>query len=159
MIIAKGAQFYADYGVGRSRGTMPLQIAGNVKYGGLFEIDFGMTLGEIINEIGGGTHSGRPVRAVQVGGPLGAYVPVKDFDLIFDYEDFAKRDALIGHGGLVVFDDTVDMLLKMARFRHGVLRDRKLRQVHALPDRLDARRRSDRPHYRRRGTRQEFSAA
>jgi len=115
MIFEEGAQAYADCGVGRSRGTMPLQIAGNVKYGGLCEVDFGLTLGEIVNDIGGGTHSGRPVRAVQCGGPLGAYVPVKDFDLIFDYEDFAKRDALIGHGGLVLFDDTVDML-QMARF-------------------------------------------
>ncbi len=115
MIFEEGAQAYADCGVGRSRGTMPLQIAGNVKYGGLCEVDFGLTLGEIVNDIGGGTHSGRPVRAVQCGGPLGAYVPVKDFDLIFDYEDFAKRDALIGHGGLVIFDDTVDML-QMARF-------------------------------------------
>ena len=115
MIFEEGAQAYADCGVGRSRGTMPLQIAGNVKYGGLCEVDFGLTLGEIVNDIGGGTHSGRPVRAVQCGGPLGAYVPVKDFDLIFDYEDFTKRDALIGHGGLVVFDDTVDMV-QMARF-------------------------------------------
>jgi len=115
MIFEEGAQAYADCGVGRSRGTMPLQIAGNVKHGGLCEVDFGLTLGEIVNDIGGGTLSGRPVRAVQCGGPLGAYVPVKDFDLIFDYEDFAKRDALIGHGGLVVFDDTVDML-QMARF-------------------------------------------
>ena len=115
VILRDGAETYRDYGMGRSRGTMPLQIAGNVKYGGLCEIDFGLTLGEIVNDIGGGTHSGRPVRAVQCGGPLGAYVPVKDFDLVFDYEAFAKRDALIGHGGLVIFDDTVDML-QMARF-------------------------------------------
>ncbi|HMK89776.1 MAG TPA: NADH-ubiquinone oxidoreductase-F iron-sulfur binding region domain-containing protein [Methylocystis sp.] len=115
MIFEYGAQHYADCGVGRSRGTMPLQIAGNVKYGGLCEVDFGLTLGEIVNDIGGGAKTGRPVRAVQCGGPLGAYVPVKDFDMIFDYEAFTKRDALIGHGGLVVFDDTVDML-QMARF-------------------------------------------
>jgi len=115
MIFEYGAQHYADCGVGRSRGTMPLQIAGNVRYGGLCEVNFGLTLGEIVNDIGGGAKSGRPVRAVQCGGPLGAYVPVKDFDMVFDYEAFAKRDALIGHGGLVVFDDTVDML-QMARF-------------------------------------------
>jgi formate dehydrogenase iron-sulfur subunit len=115
MILELGAQHYADCGVGRSRGTMPLQIAGNVKYGGLCEVDFGLTLGEIVNDIGGGTKSGRPVRAVQCGGPLGAYVPVSDFDLVFDYEAFMKRDALIGHGGLVLFDDTVDMA-QMARF-------------------------------------------
>jgi formate dehydrogenase iron-sulfur subunit len=115
MILEHGAQHYADLGVGRSRGTMPLQIAGNVKYGGLFEVDFGLTLGEIVNDIGGGTHSGRPVRAVQCGGPLGAYFPPSHFDTPFDYEAFAARDGLIGHGGLVVFDDTVDML-QMARF-------------------------------------------
>ncbi len=115
MILELGAQHYADCGVGRSRGTMPLQIAGNVKFGGLCEVNFGLTLGEIINDIGGGSKSGRPVRAVQCGGPLGAYVPVSDFDMVFDYEAFTKREALIGHGGLVVFDDTVDMA-KMARF-------------------------------------------
>ncbi len=115
MIMEKGAKHYADLGVGRSRGTMPLQIAGNVKYGGLFETDFGIPLGVVVNEIGGGTRSGRPVRAVQVGGPLGAYVPVSLFDLPIDYEAFAAKDSLIGHGGLVVFDDTVDMSW-MARF-------------------------------------------
>nr|WP_281502981.1 NADH-quinone oxidoreductase subunit NuoF [Ancylobacter crimeensis] len=114
-ILADGAQKYADFGMGRSRGTMPVQIAGNVRYGGLFETAFGIPLGELINDIGGGTASGRPVKAAQVGGPLGAYVPTWDFDLPFDYEEFAKRDALIGHGGIVVFDDTAD-LAKMARF-------------------------------------------
>ncbi len=100
---------------GRSRGTMPLQIAGNVRYGGLFETAFGLTLGEIVEDIGGGTLSGRPVRAVQCGGPLGAYFPTSLFDTPFDYEAFAAKDGLIGHGGLVVFDDTVDMMV-MARF-------------------------------------------
>ncbi|MDR6952627.1 formate dehydrogenase iron-sulfur subunit [Ancylobacter sp. 3268] len=114
-ILADGAQKYADFGMGRSRGTMPVQIAGNVKFGGLFETAFGITLGELINDIGGGTASGRPVKAAQVGGPLGAYVPTWQFDLPFDYEAFAAKDALIGHGGIVVFDDTADMV-KMARF-------------------------------------------
>ena len=97
------------------RGTMPLQIAGNVRYGGLFETAFGLTLGEIVEEMSGGTLSGRPVRAVQCGGPLGAYFPRSLFDTPFDYEAFAASDGLIGHGGLVVFDDTVDMA-EMARF-------------------------------------------
>jgi formate dehydrogenase iron-sulfur subunit len=114
-ILEKGAAAYADYGMGRSRGTMPVQIAGNVKRGGLFEIAFGITLGELIDEVGGGTGSGRPVRAVQAGGPLGAYFPRSLFDTPYDYEAFAARDGLIGHGGLVVFDDSVDMLT-MARF-------------------------------------------
>jgi formate dehydrogenase iron-sulfur subunit len=114
-ILAGGAKAYADFGMGRSRGTMPIQLAGNIKYGGLFEIAFGITLGELVDEIGGGTFTGRPVRAVQVGGPLGAYFPRELFDTPFDYEAFAARDGLIGHGGIVVFDDTVDML-KQARF-------------------------------------------
>jgi len=114
-ILAEGGAVYRDFGMGRSRGTMPLQLAGNVKYGGLFETAFGITLGELVDEIGGGTASGRPVRAVQVGGPLGAYFPRMLFDTPFDYEAFAARDGLLGHGGAVVFDDTVDMLAQ-ARF-------------------------------------------
>jgi formate dehydrogenase iron-sulfur subunit len=114
-ILGQGAEFYQAFGVGRSRGTMPVQLAGNIKFGGLFEVPFGITLGELVLDIGGGTASGRPVRAVQVGGPLGAYLPPSQFDTPFDYEAFAAKDALIGHGGVVVFDDTVDMA-KMARF-------------------------------------------
>jgi formate dehydrogenase iron-sulfur subunit len=114
-VLDRGADFYAGFGFGRSRGTMPIQIAGNVRYGGLYEIAFGLTLGEIVDTVGGGTKSGRPVRAVQCGGPLGAYFPRALFDTSFDYEAFAARDGLIGHGGIVVFDDTVDMA-QMARF-------------------------------------------
>jgi formate dehydrogenase iron-sulfur subunit len=114
-ILDKGGQAYADYGMGRSRGTMPIQLAGNIRNGGLFETAFGVTLGQLVNEIGGGTLSGRPVKAVQVGGPLGAYFPPSLFDTPFDYEAFAAKDGLIGHGGVVVFDDTVDMV-QMARF-------------------------------------------
>jgi formate dehydrogenase iron-sulfur subunit len=115
IILAKGATYYRDFGMGRSRGTMPIQLAGNIRHGGLFEVAFGITLGALIDDIGGGAASGRPVRAVQVGGPLGAYFPRDLFDTPFDYEAFTARDGLIGHGGVVVFDDTVDML-KQARF-------------------------------------------
>jgi formate dehydrogenase iron-sulfur subunit len=114
-VMAHGAASYAAVGFGRSRGTMPIQIAGNVRHGGLFEVGFGITLGELVMDIGGGTASGRPVRAVQVGGPLGAYHPPADFHLPFDYESFAAADGLIGHAGLTVFDDTVD-LAAQARF-------------------------------------------
>jgi formate dehydrogenase iron-sulfur subunit len=114
-ILAGGAKAYADYGMGRSRGTMPIQLAGNVRYGGLFETAFGITLGELVDDIAGGTFTGRPVRAVQVGGPLGAYFPRALFDTPFDYEAFAARGGLIGHAGIVIFDDTVDMS-KQARF-------------------------------------------
>ncbi|MEX2742410.1 formate dehydrogenase beta subunit [Rhizobium mongolense] len=115
VILDKGAVFYRDFGMGRSRGTIPLQIAGNVKYRGLYETAFGLSLGDIVDRIGGGTATGRPVKAVQVGGPLGAYFPRTLFDTPFDYEAFAAKDGLIGHAGIVIFDDTVDML-KQARF-------------------------------------------
>jgi len=114
-ILAEGAQAYADFGWGKSRGTMPIQLAGNVKHGGIFECAFGITLGELVYEVGGGTANGRPVRAVQAGGPLGAYFPPALFDTPYDYEAFAAREGLIGHGGIVLFDDTVDMA-RMARF-------------------------------------------
>jgi formate dehydrogenase iron-sulfur subunit len=110
-----GASRYETLGLARSKGTMPIQLAGNIKYGGLYETAFGLTLGELVNAIGGGTESGRPIKAVQVGGPLGAYIHPDDFGIKFDYEEYTEADALIGHGGIVVFDDTVDMGA-MARF-------------------------------------------
>ncbi|MGK6313242.1 formate dehydrogenase beta subunit [Neorhizobium sp. DT-125] len=115
VIMDRGAEYYKNFGMGRSRGTIPIQIAGNVKHGGLYEVAFGLTLGEIVDRIGGGTATGRPVKAVQVGGPLGAYFPRALFDTPFDYEAFAAKDGLIGHAGITVFDDTADML-KQARF-------------------------------------------
>jgi formate dehydrogenase iron-sulfur subunit len=114
-ILSQGAKAYADFGTGRSRGTMPIQLAGNVKHGGLFETAFGITLGELVDTIGGGTATGRAVRSVQVGGPLGAYFPRALFGTPFDYEAFTAAGGLIGHGGVVVFDDTVNMA-KQARF-------------------------------------------
>ena len=115
VILDKGAAFYRDYGMGRSRGTLPFQLAGNVRHGGLVEKAFGLTLRQLLYDYGGGSASGRPIRAVQVGGPLGAYVPEKDFDTPLDYEKFTEIGALLGHGGVVVFDDTVDMA-QMARY-------------------------------------------
>lgn len=115
VIFERGAQHYADFGMGRSRGTVTLQIAGNVARGGLFETAFGITLGEVVNDLGGGTRSGQPVKAVQVGGPLGAYIPVANFDAPLGYEELDAKGGLLGHAGLTVFDDSVDML-KMARF-------------------------------------------
>ncbi len=115
ILIEGGAALYDSHGIARSKGTMPIQIAGNVKHGGLFETAFGITLHALIYDIGGGTASGRPVKAVQVGGPLGAYIHPDRFDLPFCYEAYAGVDALIGHGGVTVFDDTADMG-RMARF-------------------------------------------
>ena len=114
-ILAKGAKAYQDYGLGRSRGTLPFQLAGNIKQGGLVEKAFGISLGELITDFGGGTFSGKPVRAVQVGGPLGSYIPVGQFDMKMDYETFAANGAMVGHGGIVVFDESVDMAAQ-ARF-------------------------------------------
>jgi formate dehydrogenase iron-sulfur subunit len=138
LILAEGAKTYFDCGMGRSRGTMPIQLTGNIKRGGLSETAFGMTLGELVDDIGGGTASGRPVKAVQVGGPLGAYFPRTLFDTPFDYEAFncARRPDRSRRRGRV-----------RRHRRHGqagevclrVLRHRKLRQVYALPHRLYAR--------------------
>ncbi len=114
-ILQHGGKAYADYGMGRSRGTMPIQLAGNVKRGGLFETAFGITLRELVYDIGGGTYSGRPVRAVQVGGPLGSYLPDSLLDTPMDYEALAQAGGLLGHGGIVLFDDTVDMA-RQAKF-------------------------------------------
>ena len=115
IIIDNGGAYYRDFGVGRSRGTLAFQLAGNIKQGGLVEKAFGVTARELIEGYGGGTASGRPIRAVQFGGPLGAYLPNSKLDTQMDYEAFVKVDAMVGHGGVVVFDDTVDMA-KQARF-------------------------------------------
>jgi formate dehydrogenase iron-sulfur subunit len=115
IILSKGGEFYKNYGVGRSRGTLAFQLAGNIKQGGLVEKAFGVTTRQLVEDWGGGTATGRPVRAIQIGGPLGAYIPESKFDVPMDYEEFAKVDAMVGHGGLVVFDDTVDMA-QQARF-------------------------------------------
>ncbi|MDQ2821830.1 MAG: NADH-quinone oxidoreductase subunit NuoF [Pseudomonadota bacterium] len=115
LILDKGAQFYQDFGIGRSRGTLPVQLAGNIARGGLIELAFGVTLREILFDFGGGSASGRPIKAVQVGGPLGAYLPESEWDTPLDYEAFAALWAVLGHGGIVVHDDTADMA-KLARY-------------------------------------------
>ncbi|MDH4869682.1 formate dehydrogenase beta subunit [Pseudomonas sp. BN515] len=115
VILARGAQFYRDFGMGRSLGTMPFQLAGNIRHGGLVERAFGLSLRELVEGYGGGTASGRPLKAAQVGGPLGAWVPPSQFDTPLDYEAFAAMGAMLGHGGVVVADDSLDMA-HMARF-------------------------------------------
>lgn len=115
IIFDRGADFYKNYGMGRSRGTLPFQLTGNLKHGGLVEKAFGLTLRELLYDFGGGSATSRPIRAVQIGGPLGAYMPESQFDTQVDYEAFAAAGAMVGHGGIVVFDDTVDMA-KMARY-------------------------------------------
>ena len=115
VILERGGEFYKNYGMGRSRGTLPIQLAGNAKRPGLIERAFGVTLREIVYDYGGGSASGRPVRAVQVGGPLGAYFPESMLDLPLDYEAIAAQGGLVGHGGIVVFDDSVD-LARQARY-------------------------------------------
>jgi formate dehydrogenase iron-sulfur subunit len=114
-VLAQGADAYRALGSGRSRGTLPFQLAGNIRHGGLVEVPFGLTLRELLYDFGGGSRSGRPLRAVQVGGPLGAYLPESQFDTPLDYEAFAALGAGLGHGGIVAFDDSVDMA-KQARY-------------------------------------------
>lgn len=115
LILARGAAYYRDYGMGRSRGTLPIQLAGNIKYGGLVEKAFGVTLRELLYGYGGGSASGRPIKAVQVGGPLGTYLPESQWDVPLDYEAYAALGGVLGHGGIVVHDDTAD-LAKLARY-------------------------------------------
>jgi formate dehydrogenase iron-sulfur subunit len=115
VILARGAGFYRDFGLGNSRGTVPLQLAGNVKQGGLVERAFGLTVNQLVYDYGGGTASGRPVRAVQIGGPLGAYLPPSEFDTPLEYDALSACSALLGLAGVVVFDDSVN-LARMARF-------------------------------------------
>jgi formate dehydrogenase iron-sulfur subunit len=114
-VLALGAAYYRDFGSGRSRGTLTVQLAGNILRGGLVELPFGHTLRELVDDFGGGTASGRPMRAIQVGGPLGTYLPESQWDVALDYEALAAIGGLLGHGGIVVFDDTVDMA-QQARF-------------------------------------------
>ena len=158
IIMSDGAAYYRDFGMGRSRGTMPIQLAGNIKHGGLFETAFGISLGELVDDIGGGTRSGRPVRAVQVGGPLGAYFPRALFDTPFDYEAFTaarRADRPWRHRGVRRHRGHGEA----SPLRHGVLRHRILRQVHALPHRLRPRRRAGRQDHGRRGSRREHHRA
>lgn len=115
IILAKGAEFYRNYGMGRSKGTLPFQLAGNLKQGGLVEKAFGLSLRELLYDFGGGSASGRPLRAIQVGGPLGAYLPESQWDVPLDYEAYIAISAMVGHGGIVAFDNTVDMS-KMAGY-------------------------------------------
>jgi formate dehydrogenase iron-sulfur subunit len=114
-ILAQGAAFYKNFGVGRSTGTLPFQLAGNIQQGGLVELAFGTTLRELVFGFGGGTATGRPVKAVQVGGPLGTYLPESQWDTPLDYEAYAAMGAVVGHGGLVVHDDSAD-LAQLARY-------------------------------------------
>ena len=115
IIMDKGASFYADFGMGRSKGTLPIQLAGNLKQTGLIEKAFGISLRELLYDFGGGSFTGNPIKAVQVGGPLGAFLPEGQFDTPLDYEKFSEINAVVGHGGIVAFDDTTDMA-KMARY-------------------------------------------
>ena len=150
IMLDRGAEFYRDYGMGRSRGTLPIQLAGNIKHGGLVEKAFGVTLRELLYDYGGGSRSGRPIRTVQVGGPLGAFIPESQFDLPLDYEAFAAKKRHGGprrHRGVRRHRGYG----RHGALRHGVLRDRIVRQVHAVPDRLDPRGRGDGPGHRRPG--------
>ncbi|HEY4082687.1 MAG TPA: NADH-ubiquinone oxidoreductase-F iron-sulfur binding region domain-containing protein [Burkholderiaceae bacterium] len=115
IILERGAQFYRDYGMGRSQGTLPFQLTGNILQGGLIEKAFGVTLRELMVDFGGGSRSGRPIKTAQVGGPLGTYLPESQWDIPLDYEAYAAVGAVVGHGGIVVHDDRAD-LAKLSRY-------------------------------------------
>ena len=115
IIMSKGAKYYSNFGVGRSKGTLPIQLAGNLKNTGLIEKVFGITLRELLYDYGGGSASGKKIKAVQVGGPLGAFIAEEHFDIELDYEAYSKLNAVVGHGGIVAFDETVNMA-EMARY-------------------------------------------
>ena len=144
-ILEQGAAFYQHFGTGRSRGTLPFQLAGNIQRGGLFELPFGLTLRELVFDIGGGTSSGRPVKAIQVGGPLGAYVPESEWDLPLDYDAYTAKGLVLGHGGIVVHDDRTDMA-QLARFAMEFCAVESCGKCTPCRIGLDARRRGDRPH-------------
>ena len=158
MILADGGAAYAELGTGRSRGTQVFQLAGNIKQGGIVELPFGVSLRELVEEYGGGTLSGRPVRAAQVGGPLGAYVPASGFDVPMDYEALAESGAMLGHGGIVVFDETVDMA-RMARFAMEFCSIESCGKCTPCRVGSDARRGDHRPDHRRTGRRSQPRAA
>ena len=154
-ILANGAQAYADFGMGRSRGTLPVQLAGNIKRGGLIEFAFGVTLREIIEDFGGGTATGRPVKAVQVGGPLGAYFPASMLDLPMDYESTRRGEGAPRsrrHRRVRRYRRS----LEASPLRLRVLRSRELRQVHAVPRRRGAWGRGHGPDHRRDRAREEL---
>ena len=115
IIFSKGSKYYADFGVGRSKGTLPIQLAGNLKNTGLVEKAFGITLKELLYDFGGGSASGKRIKAAQVGGPLGAFIPESQFDVPLDYEKYAELNAVVGHGGVVAFDEDINMA-DMARY-------------------------------------------
>ena len=112
MILADGADAYKARGVGRSLGTQVFQLAGNIARGGIVETAFGITLNELVNTYGGGTLTGRQLRAVQIGGPLGAYFSTAQFETSMDYESLIAAGGMLGHGGVVVFDDSVDLAVQ-----------------------------------------------
>ena len=111
-IISEGASSYKSRGVGRSLGTQVFQLGGNVKCGGIVETGFGITLHDLVSGFGGGTLSGKPVKAVQIGGPLGAYFSTQNFDLSMDYESLVAAGGMLGHGGVVIFDTEVDLAIQ-----------------------------------------------
>ncbi|NDH42001.1 MAG: formate dehydrogenase, partial [Gammaproteobacteria bacterium] len=98
-ILARGAEAYAALGQNRSLGTQVFQLAGNIAQGGIVETAFGITARELVEDFGGGTRSGRPLRAVQIGGPLGAYLSADKLDVAMEYEALIAAGGMIGHGG------------------------------------------------------------
>jgi formate dehydrogenase iron-sulfur subunit len=109
-ILTKGGAWYVSLGTEQSRGTIALQVGGRVKQPGLVEIPFGMTLRQVFDQFGGGMADGARLKAVQVGGPLGSLFPESKLDIPICYDAFAEAGAILGHGGIVIYDDETDMV-------------------------------------------------
>ncbi len=104
-IIEKGGEWFAQFGTGKSKGTKIFALAGAIKNSGLFEVPVGTNLGDLIYDIGGGTSSGKPFKAAQIGGPSGGCIPKQHLDVPLDYESLNELGAIMGSGGLVVMDE------------------------------------------------------
>ncbi len=109
-IILKGAEWYAQYGTEKSKGTKTFALAGDLNHTGLIEVPLGITLREIVFDVGGGIKDGKAFKAVQIGGPMGGCVPADFLDLPVDYESLDKAGTIMGSGGMIVMDEDTCMV-------------------------------------------------
>jgi len=114
-IILNGAEWFSSMGTDRSKGTMVFALTGKVKYTGLVEVPIGMTIGELVNDVGGGVLTGKKFKAIQIGGPLGGCLPIEKLDTPIDYESITEAGAIMGSGGVIVVDEDTCMV-EFAKF-------------------------------------------
>ncbi|TVR45740.1 MAG: NADH-quinone oxidoreductase subunit F [Planctomycetota bacterium] len=109
-IMQRGAEWFAAMGTDKSKGTKVFALTGKIKHSGLIEVPMGMTLREIVEDIGGGVDTGKPVKAVQTGGPSGGMIPASAFDSPVSYEHLQELGSIMGSGGMIVLDEDDDVL-------------------------------------------------